>query len=249
VKLQQSLPTDITSMAEFVAKAAHDLRNPLGVIRSVGEVLESMDTELSAERRSRYINRLLVATENLNELIEDTLTYSYLQAGKYDVMPVETELVAFCQECLEMIQAKAGLPQTVMMQSQAEQCLVQTNLMMMQAIVTHLVQNAVAYSPDNLAAIRVDLTWDEQMVTLVVSDRGLGIPLDHQAHIFEPFFRGENVLEILGSGLGLAIVRQCVERLGGTIGFTSELERGSCFTVRWPRNWVGVGERVGEMAR
>jgi signal transduction histidine kinase len=245
VKLQQSSPTDIASMAEFVAKAAHDLRNPLGVIRSVGEVLESMDTELSAERRSRYINRLLAATENLNELIEDTITYSYLQAGKYDITPTETELVTFCQECVDAIQAKAGLPQALMIKSQAEQCLVQVNPMLLQAIVVQLVQNAVAYSPDNLAAILVELTWDEQMVTLAVSDRGLGIPLDHQDHIFEPFFRGENVLEILGSGLGLAIVGECVERLGGTIGFTSQVEQGSCFTVRLPRDGrdvLGVGE-------
>jgi signal transduction histidine kinase len=178
----------------------------------------------------------LVATENLNQLIEDTLTYSSLQAGKYDVMPVETELVTFCQECVDTIQAQAGLPQVVMMQSQAEHCLAPVNPMMMRAIVVHLVQNAVAYSPDNLAAIRVDLAWDEQMVTLVVSDRGLGIPGEIQPYIFEPFFRGENVLEISGSGLGLAIVRQCVERLGGTIGFTSEVAQGSCFTVRWPRD-------------
>ena len=65
-------------------------------------------------------------------------------------------------------------------------------------------------------------------------DRGIGIPVDDQARMFEAFQRAGNVGEVPGSGLGLLITKRCVELHGGSIGFISEAGVGTQFTVRLP---------------
>ena len=96
----------------------------------------------------------------------------------------------------------------------------------------NLLDNAVKYSP-GCRTVWVDFEHDEDRVRVAIRDRGIGIPVPEQAHIFDRFVRGaeSKAQRIKGTGIGLAMVRQIVQAHGGEIRVTSEPGHGSCFTL------------------
>jgi signal transduction histidine kinase len=100
-------------------------------------------------------------------------------------------------------------------------------------ILLNLIDNAIKYSPTG-EPITLRLEALDHCAQLSVSDRGIGIPIQHQARIFERFYRVEAARAPGGSGLGLAIVKTLVEGMGGKIQVRSKLGEGSTFTVCLP---------------
>jgi signal transduction histidine kinase len=227
----QQMQAQLESNLEYMAIAAHDLRNPLGVIRSVAEVLGTMGTELAPERQARYLQRLLLATTTLDELLTAILTYNYVIAGKLDAPPVPIDFVQFCREQVEAVCAD----RPIQFDYQANHCPTTLNDRLLTHIVPNLLRNAIGYSAPN-SPIVLRLTWSEDWLELTVQDQGRGIPLADQARLFEPFFRGENVGEIPGAGLGLAIAQACADRQGGSLQLVSTSLSGSCFKLQLPRD-------------
>src|SRR5690606_30429213 len=91
----------------------------------------------------------------------------------------------------------------------------------------------IKYSPSH-EEIRLDAQVASDTLVIRVEDKGTGIPEHEQSHIFKRFFRGQNASNIDGTGLGLNLVKKYVRLLKGTIQFTSEVNKGSIFTVRIP---------------
>jgi len=103
---------------------------------------------------------------------------------------------------------------------------------LLRPICINLLNNAIKYSPENS---RISFTTDTRNgIQLIVEDQGMGIPLEDQQHLFDRFFRAGNVTAIQGTGLGLNIVRKYARLLGGDIRFSSEVQKGTTFTVNLP---------------
>ena len=102
-----------------------------------------------------------------------------------------------------------------------------------QYVLTNLLSNAMKYS-DWATKVVVDLRNSDGGITLRVSDEGIGIPVEAQAHIFEPFFRATNVGTIGGTGLGLSIVKEIIELHEGTINIQSVVDQGTQITIWLP---------------
>jgi signal transduction histidine kinase len=98
-----------------------------------------------------------------------------------------------------------------------------------------LLSNAIKYSPEG-SSIQFDLVCEDNTATFRIQDRGIGIPIEDQARLFEPFYRSSNVGTISGTGLGLAIAQRCVELQGGKVVVESEVGVGTTFTVTLPFN-------------
>jgi signal transduction histidine kinase len=96
----------------------------------------------------------------------------------------------------------------------------------------NLLSNAIKFSPEG-AMIFLSSEVDEKTIIIAVKDKGLGIPEDDKKHLFERFFRANNVTNIQGTGLGLHIVSKYVELMNGTIAVESELEKGTTFTIQF----------------
>src|SRR5262249_8789120 len=97
----------------------------------------------------------------------------------------------------------------------------------------NLLSNGVKYSPPGQTVMfRVEREGDEAVFT--IQDRGIGIPVEDQKHIFDAFYHGKNVGQRPGSGLGLVIVKRCVELHEGTINVRSTEGEGTTVTVRLP---------------
>jgi signal transduction histidine kinase len=107
-------------------------------------------------------------------------------------------------------------------------------------VLSNLLGNAIKYSPRG-ELVRLELDCRHDATVFEVIDRGIGIPDEDQAGLFATFTRGRNVANISGTGLGLAIVKRLVDLHGGSIGFESQVGRGSRFTVEIPV----VSEQVG----
>ncbi len=99
-------------------------------------------------------------------------------------------------------------------------------------IIFNLLSNAIKFSNDDgVIVLNAEATTDTFQFTL--TDNGIGISSDDQVHLFERFFRASNATNIQGTGLGLHIVSKYVELLEGHIQFTSELEKGTSFTIKF----------------
>jgi signal transduction histidine kinase len=258
----QQKEQQIADKLQYFAMAAHALRNPLGVTRSVAELLTSSEIELSAERRHRYLQRMLTATDNLDELLQSILTYSYANVGKLDSIPKSIDLVEFCTEQIDRFQTSSGQQHQFFLKKQAPKCPIFIDRELMWHLLTNLLANAVKYSPNQennerqtkigqhtiekptagqtkagpsaIGQITIDLQWSRETVTISIADNGIGIPVSAQSRLFEPFYRADNAVNIPGTGLGLALSQQCAERLGGDIRFDRDHHPGTRFIVRLP---------------
>jgi signal transduction histidine kinase len=104
---------------------------------------------------------------------------------------------------------------------------------LLRQILTNLVTNAIKYSPDN-KKINFKILIDQDYVTFVIIDHGIGIPEEDIGHLFSAFHRGKNVGVLPGTGLGLSIVKNCIDILNGSISVKSQVDVGTEFTVVLP---------------
>ena len=224
----------------FVAGVSHELRTPLTVIRTAafnlcGKIAERPD---QVERYGRLIQD---ESEKLAVLVEQILRYGRSRTGAViqDREPVSME--SLIDDGLRSSRISAGNPGLIVeKQIEPGLPLVLADEQALKHAFKNLVDNAVKYGTEGnnwigIYACAVEDS-DGQVVEFKVADRGPGIPLEEQAHIFDPFFRGRRAVEdqIHGTGLGLNLVKKIVEAHGGTITLKSEPMKGAEFTVRLP---------------
>jgi signal transduction histidine kinase len=222
--------------SDFVANVSHDLKTPLSVIRMFGETLEMGRLDDEAKRRD-YYRVITRESERLSRLIDNVLDFSRIEGGRrrYDFVPTAVEplvrdtLEAFAyplaQQAFKVeVDVAPDLPEVAMDAEAVAQAL------------ANLVDNAIKYSADE-KAVRVTARLIDDRLALVVEDRGLGIPLDEQAKIFDKFYRvgRSDTQGRRGSGVGLALVRHVAEAHGGRIAVLSRPGEGSRFTL-----WIPV---------
>ena len=99
-------------------------------------------------------------------------------------------------------------------------------------IILNLLSNAIKFSSEK-GVIEISSTTNEKEITLTVRDCGIGISKEDQEHLFERFFRGTNAANIQGTGLGLHIVSKYIELMDGQISYSSELEKGTEFIIKF----------------
>jgi len=104
---------------------------------------------------------------------------------------------------------------------------------LMHSILSNLLSNAIKYSPQG-GHIQLNLEFQSNCVLLSVQDEGIGIPVEDQRQLFEPFHRGKNVRTIPGTGLGLVVVKKCVDLHQGTISIITEMGVGTTCLVTLP---------------
>lgn len=216
-----------------LAIAAHDFRNPLSTIRMSAEILQDYGESLDAERQTECFERIQGAVSTMNNLLEDILVLSYTEAATYELCPQQVDIVAFFEDMIH--QFALAIQNTHHIQLDAPQScpIVILDERLLQHIVLNLLSNAIKYSPSG-GTIHLDVTHEQDRLTLSISDPGIGIPDEDQHLLFQRFKRASNVGEIQGTGLGLSIVHQAVELHGGEIQVESEVGMGTRFTVMLP---------------
>lgn len=222
----------------FITMASHEFRTPLSTILSSADLLEYYLQENSTEKQQEHIQRIQNACLNMTQLLNDVLVIGRAEAGKLEVQPSPINLAEFCRDLAAEMQLSAGYQHRINFEVTSDQlpmaefmpCLDEK---LLRYILNNLLSNAIKYSPSGGNVI-LRLYYQDNAVVLQVEDEGIGIPPEDKDHLFEPFYRGNNVENIGGTGLGLAIVKRAVDLQGGKIEFKSQISRGTIFTVALP---------------
>lgn len=218
--------------SRFVSIASHEFRTPLSTILSSISLVDRYHQAGESEKARKHVERIKTSVKNLTEILNDFLSLEKLEAGKVEIHPETINLVRFAEDLCEELQALAKPGQVIHYRHTGEKEDVVSDKQLLRPICINLLNNAIKYSPENS---RISFTTDTRNgIQLIVEDQGMGIPLEDQQHLFDQFFRAGNVTAIQGTGLGLNIVRKYARLLGGDIRFTSEVQKGTTFTVNLP---------------
>jgi len=224
---------------DFVATVSHELRTPLAVIRSAAQNL-SAGVINDATQARRYGDLIEGEGRRLTEMVEQVLEYSGVNGNQrgvparaVNVTALVDDVVASCEPLLQAekfevtVDVPADLP-AILADADA-----------IRRVLHNLVNNALKYAADGRwigITARTGTSRSGKEVQIAVTDRGRGIAPQDLAHIFEPFYRGQNAVErqIHGSGLGLSLVRRIAEAHRGRVTVTSQHGVGSTFTLHLP---------------
>lgn len=219
--------------SDFVSLVSHEFRTPLATILSSTELLKKYGDQWTGERRQIQFERIIAGVDRMTQLLSDVLIISKVESGKPQFNPVELNLIDYCQNLIQEISINLHIKHRITFTVSEEHRCGVIDPELFRHILSNLISNAIKYSsPDN--TIRIDLTCEEQVMTLIVQDSGIGIPEADLDKVFDSFHRGGNVGTIQGTGLGLAIVKQCVDLHQGTIQVQSQVGQGTRFTVTLP---------------
>jgi len=221
-------------LRRFTADASHELRTPLTAIRSVGEV--ALQDQRSPVEYRDVIGSMLEEVDRLTRLSESLLALSRADAGHVQLQREEIPLIRVAREASSVVEVLAEEKrQHIDIEGDANVLVSVDRLILRQAVV-NLLDNAIKYSPgESQILVRVQSGGDKQ-VFLDVVDQGPGIPSEHQAYVFDRFYRVDRARtrEWGGAGLGLSITRWAVEAHGGEITLKSEEGHGCTFRVSLP---------------
>ncbi|WP_235216680.1 PAS domain-containing sensor histidine kinase [Archangium violaceum] len=224
----------IRTRDDFLCVASHELKTPLTPLRLHLQRLQKKRAS-GQPLPPDFADKALVQVERLSGLISDMLDASQLEAGRLELEREPLPLQEVIHEALEAFRP-ASLQHPLEYEEQCTEALViQGDRERLVQVLSHLLENARKYSPLK-GPIRVTLTRNGAEAVVSVSDHGIGIPADQQAHLFERFFRARNapISGFGGLGLGLYICRHLVERHGGRIWAESQNGLGTTFRFTLP---------------
>lgn len=217
---------------EFLGIAAHDLRNPIGVIQGFSELLEeNIDDEFKD-----YTGEITKMSSKMLSLLDDLLDISKIEAGKLDLKKDEIDYNAFVAQNIRMndfLARSKGIK--VVSDLEVHELIVSIDEEKINQVLNNLIGNAIKYSyPGSTITVKV-FKEINQFVTQVI-DNGQGIPEQEIDGLFYPF-KQTSVKPTSGEashGLGLAIVKKIIEGHNGHVGVTSEFGKGSVFSFILP---------------
>jgi PAS domain S-box-containing protein len=218
--------------SRFVSMASHEFRTPLSTILSSISLLAKYSSTEDQPKRDKHIDRIKSSVKTLTDILNEFLSLGKIEEGKVDVKPDRFDLTEFISDVINEMNVLLKLEQNIQYTHIGpNDTYSDSNLL--KHVVINLISNAIKFSPEK-SIINIQTKIEKDITILQISDQGIGIPKSDQVHLFERFFRATNVTNIQGTGLGLHIVGRYVDLLNGTIQYSSELEKGSSFTITYP---------------
>jgi signal transduction histidine kinase len=218
---------------QLIATLSHELRTPLTVISGNLEMLGELDLEETARRYHQAMTR---GTHRMGKVVDDLLLLARVSDPQHPLVPVPVDVGAVTADVVALVESTArakGLHLRVDLGPGG--LVVPGDATEIDQVVGNLTSNAVKYTQAG-GTVAVSAVRREDAVVVEVADDGLGISEEDQVGLFRAFFRTTNpdALREPGTGLGLASVATIVERHRGSVRVSSELGRGTTFTVTLP---------------
>lgn len=222
--------------SRFVSVVSHEFRNPLSVIQFALDILSDKGNAIATEKKQRYIEQAQRSICQMRELLEDILIIGESEVGDLQCQPNSIDLTYFCRILVEELQMSVGAERSVRftIHSAADnpQPFYCFDGKLLHYILSNLLSNAIKYSPEQ-SEVKFEAICSPNAVTFRIQDQGIGIPIEDQPYLFNPFYRSSNAKNIPGTGLGLSIVKQCVDAHNGVIAIESEPGVGTTVTVEF----------------
>ena len=219
---------------DFVANVSHEFRTPLAAIAGYAETLLDGAIDDQANNR-RFLEIIRSNAIRLNSIAADLLTLSELQTRESSPGTEQVAVGDAIDSALSTITAEASLRGVTVERGPIENLIVIGSRYRLEQALVNLLANAVKFNkPDG--KVRVETQRNGTAIGILVSDTGVGIPSRDLPRIFERFYRVDKARsrQVGGTGLGLSIVRHIIERMNGKVSATSQLGKGSVFTIILP---------------
>lgn len=227
--LASELSSVETLRTDFVSNVSHELKTPLAVMQNYGTMLRQPG--LDEKMRVEYAKSISDACRRLANLITNILKLNKLENQQIFPAIKEYDLSEQVAECLlqfenvwekKCIDIETDITDEINIRADAE---------LLTLVWNNLLSNAFKFTEDG-GTVGVQLTADENYVTVKVSDTGCGMKPEVGAHIFDKFYQGDPSHSTQGNGLGLALVKRVVDIMQGEISVESVYGQGSIFTVK-----------------
>lgn len=236
-QMAQELSGTETLRTDFIANVSHELKTPLAVIQNYGTMLQQQD--LPENKRLEYAKAITDASRRLANLITNILKLNKLEnqqifpkAETYDLGEQLCECLLTFERAWEdkALDIETDVKAEVMVNSDGE---------LLSLVWNNLFSNAIKFTPPH-GKISLTLKAEGEFAVVQVSDTGCGISPEVGKHMFEKFYQGDTSHATQGNGLGLALVKRVMDIVGGDISVSSEVGKGSIFTVKLRREPYGT---------
>ncbi|MDD7795416.1 sensor histidine kinase [Clostridium sp. 'White wine YQ'] len=219
---------------EFISNVSHEIQSPLTSIRGFAQALRN--DNLTPENRVHYLNIIEAESMRLSKLSDNLLRLASLESDTIKVEPRTYRLDKQLRHIILSCEPQ-WVNKNINMDISLETVEIHADEDMMNQVFINLINNSIKFTPEG-GSIRINLCNTGDTIDFRITDTGVGIAEDDQAHIFERFFKGDKSRRpaIKGNGLGLSIVKKIVDLHHGTIKIQSKLGEGATFTVSLPSN-------------
>lgn len=211
----------------FLANMSHEIRTPLNAIVGFSNLLPSAETLEEEKLYSSIINQ---NSEILLQLINDILDLSKIEAGTLEYVRQPMNLGEVCRNIYQIHKDRVQEGVTLILDNEDDDLIIEEDRNRIAQVITNFLTNAGKFTLSG--EIRFGFKVDNQCIRFYVKDTGIGIAPDKVGHIFDRFVKLNSFAQ--GTGLGLAICRMIIEKIGGEIGATSEVGKGSTFFFTIP---------------
>jgi signal transduction histidine kinase len=221
---------------QFLGMAAHDVRNPLGVIMNFSEFLIDETENTFSEEHKKFLKIIYSSAEFLLKLIEDLLDISKIESGKLNLNLQKADFVEFAERNIQLNNILASKKNiTIQLNYDQKPVVFNFDQQKMEQVFNNLLTNAVKFSYEG-NNVMVTIRANEGSVWVEVQDQGIGIPSHLTETIFHPFSKASTAGTAgeKSTGLGLTIVKRIIEGHGGSIAVKSEEGKGSVFFFELP---------------
>jgi signal transduction histidine kinase len=225
----EELQKTVQELESYSYSISHDMRAPLRAMQGYAEILLEEASPRLDEEQQGFLRRIDSGAARLDQLIQDVLSYSVLARAKFKLEPVDLDSLSH-----EVVEQYPGL-QAPAVQIEIPHRLPQVlaHTAMLSQCVSNLLGNAIKFVAPGVQP-RIVITAERQGHQTIVffQDNGIGIAPRDLERIFGIFARVHSSASYAGTGIGLSIVRKAVEKMGGQVGVTSEVGKGSRFWLQ-----------------
>ena len=231
-RLNAELRTIDQMKSDFVSNVSHELRTPLASIKGFAATIYD-DENMPREVIHEFVGIINDESDKLIRIINDLLDVSKLMSGHMEYHMVSEELENVVERVVRLLRIQASAKNLELKVDTINPAIVTVDPTRLSQVFTNLIGNAIKFTDEGSITVTQWIADGEAHVS--VSDTGIGIKSEQLAHVFDKFYRVENVVHTKeGTGLGLALVRGIVDYHGGRVDVQSREGVGSIFTVHLP---------------
>jgi signal transduction histidine kinase len=216
---------------EFIQRVTHDIKGSLATISSCLSVVDKQILEPVSPQNADFVNKALTRTNKLKLFLNDLLLLTKMRLdNRFETLDIK--IYNIVTNVIQRATPEAEQKNIKLSFKALNKSLIISGIeVSIEEAIYNIVQNAVKYTPDGGKVNVVLKKLSEGKVLIEVSDNGIGISHESLPHIFDEFYRGDNITKIDGTGLGLSLVKAIVDRHKGDIKVTSTLGVGSTFSL------------------
>lgn len=234
--------------SDFLAHMSHEIRTPLTAINGIAEIFTKNQDNFD-DKQKQLIGTLMSSTASLKDLINDILDFSKIENGDLELDECDFSLAQLFEEVISMMSLRAGEKGVsfIFDYSGLKQPEFRGDPKRLRQIIVNLIANAIKFTDQGGVTVKADVETRDgnDFLRIAVSDTGIGIAPEHFDLVFERFKQADSSVsrKYGGTGLGLPISKNLAFLMGGNIFISSQVGKGSTFTVLLPMKLETQGEQ------